>query len=185
MPSLVEKLVEIRKGVLSNRIELSSALLHSQHALAGLIPDGLVHWINRELLGYLDEERLGISSKLDEINVEDLDDKLASILPVYRTLPGLWLSWNPSDKNVPPTAVPGAILCLRGVIEFEETPVGEQVSTYVPVEYNEEKGFAFLCDARDIQEMRGRIRDRLVTFLDCVIDYAQESSRTKMLPPGI
>lgn len=187
MHSLVEKLVEIRNGVLSGKIELSSGLLHAQRVLAGLIPEGDVHWINREVLGYLEEERQGICNKLDEIDVDNIDDSLASQLPVHRTLPGLWLSWDASNQGSTPTAVPGAILCLRGVIEFEHYLADEptQQANYIPLEYNEAKGFAFLCDVRDVHEMYTRIQDRLCAFLSCVIDGVHEHSQSEILPPRL
>ncbi len=186
MYSLVEKLVEIRNGVLSGRIELSSGLLHAQRVLSGLIPEGDVHWINREVLGYLEEERQEICHKLDDLDADNVNMSAAAELPVHRTLPGLWLSWVPSESTSP-TAVPGAILCLRGVIEFEHFIMEEQgpQPTYVPLEYNDEKGFAFLCDVRDIQEMYNRVRERLCLFLSAVIDGVHEHSESEILPPRL
>lgn len=187
MHSLLEKLVEIRNGVLSGKIELSTGLLHTQRVLAGLIPESDVMWINREVLGYLEDERQDICTRLDELDSENIDDKIAGQLPVHRTLPGLWLSWDPAVKDSTPTAVPGAILCLRGVIEFEhflsEEPA--QNANYIPLEYNEEKGFAFLCDVRDVLEMHNRIKDRLTTFLSGVIDGVHEHSESEILPPRL
>lgn len=186
MYSLVEKLAEIRNGVLSGKIDLSTGLLHTQRVLSGLIPDADVRWLNREVLGYLEEEREEISQKLDEMDSLNIQPALAAELPVHRTLPGLWLSWVPSEKTAP-SAVPGAILCLRGVIEFEHLIMEEPSSqpSYVPLEYNEEKGFAFLCDVRDIQEMHNRIRERLVLFLGAVIDGVLDHCQSEILPPRL
>jgi hypothetical protein len=186
MYSLLEKLVEIRNGVLCGTIDLSSGLLHTQRVLTGLIPDGDVHWINREVLGYLEDERQDICAQLDDLDPENIDHDSAACLPIHRTLPGLWLSWTPSETKSP-TAVPGAILCLRGVIEFEHLIVEESSShpTYVPLEYNDERGFAFLCDVKDIQEMHQRIKDRLCTFLGAVIEGVHDHSESEMLPPRL
>lgn len=187
MYSLLDKLVEIRNGVLCGKLELSTALLHTQRVLSGLIPESDVLWLNREVLGYLEEERHDICSRLDEIDADNIDEKLAFQLPVHRTLPGLWLSWAPTAKSSTPSAVPGAILCLRGVIEFEPFLGDEPAhsANYIPLEYNEEKGFAFLCDVRDVLEMHNRIKDRLCTFIACVIDGVHEHSDSEILPPRL
>lgn len=144
----------------------------------------------REVLGYLEEERQNISTTLDEIDVndDDVDMGVGLHIPVHRTLPGLWLSWKSTredPKREQASAVPGVMLCLRGVIELEHLIMEETSSRpcYVPLEYNEESGFAFLCDVADIQEMHERIRNRLCLFLKTVIDGVHEHSES--LPPRL
>lgn len=176
---LVHKLESIRHQIEDREMKLSDALLLVLRCLRDRIPEERLVWLNRELLGYrqddleaLSEHPMGLQLFLAWIS-EPRRRPLLEV-PSYRFLDGVWGRIDRSGKLVSvmePELCQRQIFCNIGIqqIELQLDEIDHPHDALFSLSFDERTGAEFFCESQELERVYDHVRFKLIEFIDKLI----------------
>lgn len=176
---LLHKLESIRHQIVDREMKLSDALLLVLRCLREIVPEERLVWVNRELLGYrqddleaLSEQHMGLNIFLAWISESRKRPVLE--VPSYRFLDGVWGRIDPTGRLiavVEPELAQRQIFCNIGIqqIELQLDEIETPTDALFSLSYDERTGAEFFCESRELVRVYDHVRFKLIEFLDKVI----------------
>ena len=179
---LHRQLLQIREQLEVGDLKVSDALLMISRSLRAKIDDQRLVWLNRELLGYRKEDlalfyerpKFGISyllgvQKPGSAGRDDLE------VPTYRFLMGAWGKVDRQGKLVcvqEPRLTSKSIFCNIGIqqIETQIDEMEEPSASLFSISADRASGAEFYCWSRELFRIYEAVREKLLTFLDEVVE---------------
>jgi len=172
-----QKLSEIRQRLVSREINLSDALLMVLRCLRSRIEERRLRWLNRELLGYCQED-LALFRFKSKTVLSNLifwvkkDDQLA--VPEYRLLSGTWGKVDRDGIFVPLQASRFGhkqVFCNMGVqqLELQLDELTAAGVKFFNVTIDPSTGAEFFCSRSEMLRINEAVRQRLCLFINTVV----------------
>ncbi|MBI1272222.1 hypothetical protein GC174_17475 [bacterium] len=167
---LETKLVTIKGQLARGEIKLSDALLIISRMLNRKISGKRLLWMNRELLGYLQED---LASLTNESGPQF--EKAHMPIPEYRFLAGVWGKPGGDGRIFhleTPRLKEKRIFCNIGIqqIETQLATLNRRkgVDSIFCMSFDALTGAQFFCTAEEIERLYGSVSRRLIDFIDSV-----------------
>lgn len=167
---LETKLVTIKGQLARGEIKLSDALLIISRVLNRKISGKRLLWMNRELLGYLQED---LKSLLNESGLQF--EKAHMPVPEYRFLAGVWGKPDRDGRILhldTPRLKEKRIFCNIGIqqieTQLETLNRSKDVDNIFCMSFDAMTGAQFFCTAEEIERLYGSVSRRLIDFIDSV-----------------
>ncbi len=177
---LYTQLKQIRNQLNRREIKVSDALLLSLRALRGQLPEERLLWLNRELLGYRQEDLSALVEKKNKFPQISLlwapnFRRSETAPPDYRFLSGTWGRVDDAGQLV---CVTGTVLAQRNIfcnigiqqIETQLEEMDDPLSGLLSMSYDENTGAEFFCLSKELVRIYDAVQFKLAEFIDEVID---------------
>ncbi|MBX3148993.1 hypothetical protein KF728_02465 [Candidatus Obscuribacterales bacterium] len=176
---LLNKIESIRHQVADRELKLSDALLLVLRSLRERMPEERLTWLNRELLGYrqddleaLSDQRMGLNMFLAWISESRRRAPLE--VPGYRFLDGVWGRIDRSGRLVSvmePELSQRQIFCNIGIqqIELQLDEMEHPTEALFSLSFDERTGAEFFCESAELVRVYEHVRAKLLEWLDKVI----------------
>lgn len=176
---LVDKIESIRDQVYDREMKLSDALLLVLRCLRERLPEDRLTWLNRELLGYrqddleaLNEHHMGLNMFLAWIS--ETKKRTPLEVPGYRFLDGVWGRIDRAGRLVSvmePELAQRQIFCNIGIqqIELQLDEMEHPTEALFSLSFDERTGAEFFCESAELVRVYEHVRAKLIEFLDKVI----------------
>jgi hypothetical protein len=170
------KLLEIRQGLIYRETKLSDALLMVLRCLRSKIEERRLLWLNRELLGY-HEEDLALFDERPKSVFSNLifwakKDELSA--PQYRFLMGTWGNVD-RDGRFMPRPIPRFdrkhVFCNIGVqqLEVRLDELRAAGVTFFNLAIDPPTGADYFCQTSELVRINESVRERLCLFIGTVV----------------
>lgn len=171
------KLIEIKERLECREIPLSDALLMVLRCLRGRVEESRLAWLNRELLGYCEEdlELFRMRSKSLFTNLlfwARRDSEMAA--PQYRFLTGTWGRVEQDGRFIPlPAPLSGhkQVFCNIGIqqLEVQLYELACAQVKFFNVTVDPATGAEFYCSTSEMQRVADEACNRLCNFITTVV----------------
>jgi len=176
---LLQKLDSIKHQVVDREMKLSDALLLVLRCLRERIPDDRLTWLNRELLGYRQDDLEALSDHHMGLNmflawISEPRRRTPLEVPSYRFLDGVWGRIDRSGRLVSvmePDLAQRQIFCNIGIqqIELQLDEMDQPMDALFSLSFDEKTGAEFFCESAELVRVYDHVRVKLIDFLDKVI----------------
>ncbi len=176
---LLKKLESIRDQVKDREMKLSDGLLLALQCLRQKLPEERLIWLNRELLGYrqddldaLHDNHVGLNLFLSWISESRRRPSLE--VPSYRFLDGVWGRIDRTGRLVSvmePELAQRQIFCNIGIqqIELQLDEMDQPMDALFSLSFDERTGAEFFCESRELVRVYDHVLFKLIEFLNSVI----------------
>jgi hypothetical protein len=178
MQELIADLERVKQQLTDNSVNTSDAILSILTCLRPIDGFEYVGFLNRELLGYSDEDIDRIAEQKEHRATADLvisgsfsTFSQGDELTIDRVLPGLKveveIAEDGSIKVADETRV-STIFCSCGIIEIEQL-LSKHPELYAAVDYDEATNCVFMCKTKHLTRLNESLRKKICRFLEDTI----------------
>lgn len=186
---LQDQLSRIKTQLANKELTVSDGLLLTVRALRGRLPESKLIWLNRELLGYRQEDLEEFSDKEPKKNPfpkivmlwspskKQDSEKLTS--PTYRFLQGTWGKIDEAGGMTTitePQLMEKSIFCNIGIqqLEAQLTEMEDPLNGLFSMSFDRATGAEFYCYSRELVRIQEAVRIKLCQFIDEALDEIGE-----------
>jgi len=188
MQELIADLERLKQQLIDYSINTSDAILLILKRLRPIEGFQYVEFLNRELLGYSNEDISRITEKKEHSATADLviSGRFSTFsqgdeLTIDRVLPGLKVEIEIAEdgniKVADETRV-STIFCSCGIIEIEQL-LSKHPELYAAVDYDEATNCVFMCKTKHLKRLNDSLRKKICRFLADTITEIEINSRGK------
>lgn len=171
-------LKRIKNQLAAGRISVSDAILSALKLSRGAIPEGRLRLLNRELLGYLDEESKYVIGRFKD--TESIATAWESDIPLHRLLVGSWVPLSASlmrgAHQKPALEAKDHHFYSEGICELETLLQRVTISdqTWISVATDDELNRVFMCTTSALQNLYDLAKARLCDYLEYLAQDIKE-----------
>ncbi|MDR3615169.1 MAG: hypothetical protein P4L53_16550 [Candidatus Obscuribacterales bacterium] len=178
MQELIADLERVKQQLTDNSVNTSDAILRILNCLRPIEGFEYVGFLNRELLGYSNEDIDRIAEKKEHSATADLvisgsysTFSQGDELTIDRVLPGLKVEIEIAEDGtitVADESRVSTIFCSCGIIEIEQL-LSKHPELYAAVDYDESTNCVFMCKTKHLKRLNDSLRKKICRFLDDTI----------------
>lgn len=181
---LYRQLLQIRTQLSAKEMNVSDALLLLSRCLRSRMPPDRLVWLNRELLGYRQEDLAGFCERTRFSGLQSFFTGRKNELPVphYRFLLGAWGRIDGHGKLLcvyEPRLLEKSIFCNIGIqqIETQLAEMDDPASSLFSMSADQDTGAEFYCWSRELVRVMEAVRAKVCDFIDTVIEELKLTPR--------
>jgi hypothetical protein len=174
-------LKRIKNRLMAGRLSVSDAILSTLKLCRGAIPESRLCLLNRELLGYLNEESKDIVVRFS--GSEEMTNAWEKDAPLHRLLLGSWVSLAkspPANQAWPNGILKDQFFYSDGMCELESLLARVTISnqTWISVASDQEQNRVFMCTTSALQGIYDLAKAALCEHLDRLAQEVLSASIT-------
>lgn len=178
-PLFSECLKKIATSLAAGDTKTSDAILLALRICRTMFPESRLKILNRELLGYLEEELLAFhkvaACPADPDTAED------GLVPTYRFVCGFWVPEHLTRQEMTVFSVGGSLttklFCNFGAREMEllMEKVGVRQDAFYALKLERESGRVFMCRSSELARVYSAMTERVCQMIDDLVGDLQMS----------
>lgn len=180
-PLFSECLTKIRTSLAAGDTGTSDAILLALRICRTMFPEHRLKVLNRELLGYLEEELLFFHQGSDSAHLDSNSAGIGSV-PMYRFVNGFWVPEYLTRQEMTVFSVGGSLttklFCNMGAHELEllMERTAARENAFVALKREDESGRVFLARRVELSRLTQAIRERVCHVIDELVGDLQMSA---------